>query len=156
MALIEICSAVATVCPLRASTDSGYGPHCGWPSSLTLRVGSPNTVPCWGPPLAATTTTRGTVMSSKINNHEILPMKSIINPEAIAGAVRDLGSGRICAIPSDLARALGLAPCQITSIPARRYGRYVDVLDCLEHRASVRTINRPRRTPETTSETTRQ
>ncbi len=84
------------------------------------------------------------------------PMKSIINPEAIAGAVRDLGSGRICAIPSDLARALGLAPCQITSIPARRYGRHVDVVDCLEHRASVRKTNRPRRTPELSGETVQQ
>ena len=46
-ALMELCLAVATVCPLRASADSGYGPHCGWPSSLALRVGSPNTVPCW-------------------------------------------------------------------------------------------------------------
>lgn len=80
-------------------------------------------------------------------------MNPITNPEKLDGAVRDLATGRICAIPTDLARALGLAPCQVTSIPARRYGRYVDVLDCLEHRATVRTINRPRRTPETTSET---
>jgi len=66
-----------------------------------------------------------------------------INPKSIHGAVRDLQSGRICAIPTDIARPLGLASCQIASIPARRYGRYVDVLDCLEFRAGMRKATRP-------------
>jgi len=79
-------------------------------------------------------------------------MKTIIDPTTIAGAVRDLQSGRICAIPSDIARSLGLAPCQISSIPARRYGRYVDILDCLEFRAGIRKTTRLRAALETSRE----
>jgi hypothetical protein len=67
-------------------------------------------------------------------------------PEQIKCAMIHRDSGRLVALNSDLARELGLNPCEITLTHPRKYGRFVDIEDVLTARAKVRTkLGRPRK-----------